>query len=120
MVPYATMCIRLDICYVVGMVSRYQANPGMIHWKAVKRILRYLKGTKDYSLCYQGKELRWVGYSDVDQASDLDERKSTSGYIFLLNNGVISWKSKKQTCITLSTMEIEFIVCQLQHKKLYG
>ena len=66
MVPYATMCIRLDICYVVGMVSRYQANPGMIHWKAVKRILRHLKGTMDYSLCYQGKELRLVGYSDVD------------------------------------------------------
>ena len=120
MVPYATMCTRLDICYVVGMVSRYQANPGMIHWKIVKRILRYLKGTMDYSLCYQGKELRLVGYSDVDQASDLDERKSTSGYIFLLNNGVISWKSKKQTCITLSTIEIEFIVCQLQHRKLYG
>ena len=120
MVPYATMCTRLDICYVVGMVSRYQANLGMIHWKAVKRILRYLKGTMDYSLCYQGKELRLVGYSDVDQASDLDERKSTSGYIFLLNNGVISWKSKKQTCITLSTMEIEFIVCQLQHRELYG
>ena len=54
------------ICYVVGMVSRYQANLGMIHWKAVKRILRHLKGTMDYSLCYQGKELRLVGYSDVD------------------------------------------------------
>ena len=63
---YATMCIGPNICYVVGMVSRYQANPRMMHWKAVKRILRYLKGTKDYSLCYQGKELRLVGYSDVD------------------------------------------------------
>ena len=47
MVPYATMCIRLDICYAAGMVSHYQANPRMMLWKAVKRILRYLKGTKD-------------------------------------------------------------------------
>ena len=52
-----------------------------------------------------------MGYSDVDWAGDLDEHKSTSGYIFLLNNGVISWKSKKQTCIALSTMETEFIAC---------
>ena len=63
---HATMCTRPDICYVVGMVSRYQANPGMKHRRAVKRILRYLKGTIDYSLCYQGKELRLVGYSDAD------------------------------------------------------
>ena len=60
---YATMCTRPDICYLVGMISRYQANLGMMHWKAVKRILRYLKDTKDYSLCYQDKELCLVGYS---------------------------------------------------------
>ena len=77
----------------------------------MKRILRYLKGTIDYSFCYQGKELRLMGYSDADWAGDLDERKSTSGYTFLLNNGVITWRSKKQTCIALSTMEAEFIAC---------
>ena len=98
---YATMCTRPDICYVVGMVSCYQANPGMKHWRDVKRILRYLKGTIDYSLCYQGKELRLVGYLDTDWARDLDERKSTSGYTFLLNNGSITWRSKKQTCIVV-------------------
>ena len=98
---YATMCTRPDICYAIGMVSRYQANLIMINWKAVKTILRYLKGTKDHSLCYQGKELHLVGYSNADWASDLNKHKSTSGYIFLLNNGAISWKSKKQTCISL-------------------
>ena len=108
---YVMMCTRTDICYVVGMVSHYQANPGMKHWRAVKRILRYLKGTIDYSLCYQGKELRLVGYLDADWARDLDERKSTSRYKFLLNNGVITWRSKKQTCIALSTMEAEFVAC---------
>ena len=93
------------------MVSRYQENPRMMHWKIVKRILQYLKGIVDYSFCYQGKKLCLVGYSHVFWEGDLDERKSTSRYTILLNNGVNLWKSKKQTCITLSTMEIEFTVC---------
>ena len=117
-VPYASvveslmhvmMCTRLDIYFAVRMVSRYQSNLGQAHWKAVKRIMRYLKGTVDYSLSYQGKDLRLEGYSDADWGGDLDERKSTSGFVFLLNNGVISWSSKKQTCIALSTMEAEFV-----------
>ena len=106
---YAMMCTRPDICFAVGMVSRYQSNPGPAHWKAVKRILRYLKGTAHYSLCYEGNDLQLKGYTDADWGGDLDERKSTSGYIFLLNNGAISWSSKKQSCIALSTMEAEFV-----------
>ena len=108
---YAMMCTRPDICFAVGLVSRYQSNPRREHWKAVKRILRYLKGTMDYCLCYQGSDLRLIGYSDADWGGDLDQRKSTSGYVFLLNKGAISWSSKKQTCIALSTMEAEFIAC---------
>jgi len=106
---YAMMCTRPDISFAVGMVSRYQANPGQSHWKAVKRILRYLKGTADYSLCFQGENLQLMGYADADWEGDLDERKSTSGYVFLLSNGAISWSSKKQSCISLSTMEAEFV-----------
>ena len=108
---YAMMCTHLDICFAVGLVSRYQSNPGREHWKAIKRIMRYLKGTMDYCLVYQGSELRLVGYSNADWGGDRDQRKSTSGYVFLLNKGVISWCSKKKTCITLSTMEAEFIAC---------
>ena len=63
---YAMMCTRPDICFVVGLVSQYQSNPGREHWKAFKRILRYLKGTMDYCLVYQGSELRLVGYSNAD------------------------------------------------------
>ena len=63
---YATMCAILDISYVVRMIRYYQENLEMIHWKRVKRILGYLKGTMDYSLYYQGKKLRLVRYSDVD------------------------------------------------------
>ena len=106
---YAMMCTRPDICHAVGMVSRYQSNPGQGHWKAVKRVLRYLKGTTDLALCYQGSDLQLEGYTDADWAGDLDERRSTSGFVFLLGNGAISWSSKKQTCIALSTMEAEFV-----------
>ncbi|XP_070002703.1 secreted RxLR effector protein 161-like [Nicotiana sylvestris] len=108
---YAMMCTRPDICYVVGLVSRYQSNPGRDHWKAVKRIFRYLKGTADYSLCYSGNDLYLRGYTDADWAGDRNDRKSTSSYAFLLNGGAMSWKSKKQTCIALSTMEAEFVDC---------
>ena len=108
---YAMMCTRPDICYAVGLVSRFQSNPSPKHWMAVKRILRYLKGTSDYVLCYRGKNLRLAGYSDADWAGDLDQRKSTSGYAFLLNDCAISWSSKKQSCIALSTMEAKYIAC---------
>ena len=87
---YAMLCTRPDICYVVGLVSRYQSNPGEAHWKAVKRILRYLKGTMDYSLCYQGKDLLLREYTDVDWAGGVDQRKSTYGFVFLSGNSAIS------------------------------
>lgn len=106
---YAMLCTRPDICYAVGLVSRFQSNPGKAHWKAVKRILRYLRGTADYQLCYQGSKVHLVGYTDADWAGDADERKSTSGYVFLLGDTSISWYSKKQTCVALSTMEAEFV-----------
>ena len=63
---YAMICTQPDICYVVGLVSRFQSNSRLAHWKAVKRILRYLKGTMDYILCYQGSDLLIIGYSDAD------------------------------------------------------
>ena len=76
---YAMMYTRLDICYAVGLVSRYQSNSDQKHWMVVKRILRYLKRTSDYMLCYQGKkDLRLIGYSNVDWGDDIDQSKSTS------------------------------------------
>ena len=108
---YAMMSTQPNICYVVGLVSRFQSNPGLTHWKAVKRILRFLRGTTNYILCYQGLDLCMISYSDADWGSDLDERKSTSEYAFLLNNGAITWSSKKQPCIALSTMEVEYVAC---------
>ncbi|KAL0333148.1 UNVERIFIED_CONTAM: Retrovirus-related Pol polyprotein from transposon TNT 1-94 [Sesamum calycinum] len=112
---YAMMCTRPDLCFAVGMVSRYQSNPGPDHWVAVKRILRYLKGTSDLALCYHGGSLRLVGYSDVDGSTDRDER--TSGYAFLLGGAAITWYSKKQPCISLSTMEVEYVASTIAYAK---
>ena len=69
---YAMVCTCLDICYIIGLVSKFQSNPGPKHWMVVKRILRYLKGTSDFVLCYQGKGLNVVRYTYVDWGGDVD------------------------------------------------
>ncbi|XP_059288714.1 secreted RxLR effector protein 161-like [Lycium ferocissimum] len=102
---YAQVCTRPDIAFAVGMLGRYQSNPGLDHWRAAKKVLRYLQGTKDYMLMYKRSEdLEVIGYSDSHYAGYVDSRKSTSGYIFMLADGAISWRSAKQTLITTSTM----------------
>ncbi|RVX02371.1 Retrovirus-related Pol polyprotein from transposon TNT 1-94 [Vitis vinifera] len=101
-----------DIAFVVGMLGRYQSNPGIDHWKAAKKVMRYLQGTKDYKLMYRRtSNLEVVGYSDSDFAGCVDSRKSTSGYFFILASGAISWRSVKQTMTATSTMEAEFMSC---------
>ncbi|KAH9802373.1 Integrase catalytic domain-containing protein [Citrus sinensis] len=106
---YAMLCTRPYICFAVGMVSRYQSNPGPKHWTAVKHIMKYLKRTKNYMLVYSGDELIPVGYTDFDFMSDKNSRKSTSGYVFTLGSGVISWRSVKQSCIADSTTEAKYV-----------
>ena len=106
---YAMLCTRPDICFAVGMVSRYQANPGTKHWQAVKHILKYLKRTRDYMLVYSGGDLTPVGYTDSDFQTCKDSRKSTSGSVFLLGGGAIVWRSVKQGCTADSTMEAEYV-----------
>ncbi|WKA03349.1 hypothetical protein VitviT2T_021464 [Vitis vinifera] len=109
---YAQTCTRPDISFVVGMLGRYQSDPGFEHWKAAKKVMRYLQGTKDYMLTYKRSEqLEVVGYSDSDYGGCLDILKSTSGFVFMLANGAISWKSEKQSITASSTMEAEFVAC---------
>ena len=94
------------------MLGRYQSNSGIDHWRAAKKVMRYLQGTKDYMLMYrQTDNLDMVGYSDADFAGCVDSRKSTSGYIFIMVDGAISWRSVKQNLIVTSTMEAEFVSC---------
>src|SRR5438270_549399 len=106
---YAMVCTRPDLAYAVGLLSWFQSDLGIPHWNAVKKVLRYLVGTTNYTLCYGGSDLRLQGYTDADWAGDLDERKSTSAFVFMLNGGAISWRSKKQEMIALSMMEAEYI-----------
>ena len=79
------------------------------HWKAVKHILRYLIGTINYGLLYSRTSSVCLGYSDSDWGGDLDNRKSTSGYVFQIGGGPVSWQSRKQSCVALSTSEAEYI-----------
>lgn len=106
---YAMLCTRPDICYAVGVVSRYQSNPGQEHWVAVKHILKYLKRTRDMMLVYTSNDLVIQGYTDSDFQADRDMLKSTSGSVFTLNGGAIVWRSVKQSSIADSTMEAEYI-----------
>jgi hypothetical protein len=94
---YAQVCTRPDIAFITGLIGRFQTNPGLKHWEANKKALCYLQGTKNLMLTYRkSDELESMGYADADFASG-DSRKSTSGYIFTLAGGAISWKSSKQT-----------------------
>ena len=108
-IMYAMLCTRPDISYAVSVTSRYQSNPGNDHWMAIKHVLKYLKGTKDKFLIYGGDELQVNGYTDSDFQSDPDDRKSTSGFVFTLNGGVVCWKSSKQGSTADSTTEAEYI-----------
>jgi hypothetical protein len=108
---YLVTGTRPDIAVAVSNVSRFNANPGKQHIAAVKRILRYLKGTSTHGVILGGKEksLSLVGYSDANWAGDVDTRRSTTGYVFMLGQGPISWKSKLQPSTALSSMESEYM-----------
>ena len=111
---YAMVCTRPDIAQAVGVLSRFMSNPGKEHLTFVKRVFRYLQGTFDYCLVYHGtnnidKSLDIQGFVDADWAGDLDSRRSTSGYVFTLFGGAVSWMSKRQPTVALSTTEAEYM-----------
>lgn len=106
---YLARCTRSDIAFAVNDVSRFNSNFGQAHWNAVKRIIRYLKGTIDYKLKFTNGGTEIHGYGDSDWASDIDKRRSCTGYVFKLSNGAISWMSKRQPTVALSTTEAEYM-----------
>jgi hypothetical protein len=107
---YAATGTRPDIAHAVGVVSKFNGCPTEAHMTAVKRILRYLKGTKDLTLQYvKGSGDNMIGYSDADWAGSHDDRHSTTGNVFLLSGGAISWLSRKQATVALSTSEAEYV-----------
>ena len=116
-VPYAqsigalnwlALTVRPDISYAVNYCAQFTANPGQEHWKQVKRIFGYLKKTKGFKLTYDANATEIEGYTDADLGGDPDNRRSTSGYIFLIAGGAVSWSSKKQSISAISTQESEY------------
>ena len=100
---------RPDLSFVVGLVARFMQNPRESHWKAAKRILRYVRGTVQFGIHYSAKAAPLlVGFTDSDWAGDPDDRKSTAGYVFTLGSGPITWACKKQAAISLSSAEAEY------------
>ena len=110
---YAMTCTRPDICWVITKLSQYLSKPLKEHWVAVKHVLRYLKCTVDHELCYRkcAKGLTLIAYSDADWASSTADRRSTTGYCFSLTETgpLISWKSRKQCTVALSSCEAEYM-----------
>ncbi|XP_065638159.1 secreted RxLR effector protein 161-like [Quercus suber] len=101
---------RPDISYSVGVCARYQANPKGSHMTALKRVIKYVKTIAEFGVWYR-KDTNDVlaGYSDANWADNADDRKSTSGVCFYVGNNLVSWMSKKQNSISLSTIEAEYI-----------
>ncbi|XP_062089599.1 secreted RxLR effector protein 161-like [Humulus lupulus] len=106
---YLMSCTRPDIAYNVSTLSRFTSNPSIEHWKAITRVLRYLQYTRNYGLNYTREPAVLEGYTDASRISDIQDSKGTSGYVFTLGGATVSWKSSKQTVITRSTMESEFV-----------
>lgn len=107
---FAAQVSRPDIQFAVNMVSRFNKNPGRAHWNAVKRIMRYIRGTVGMKLTYRrGDSLGLHGFCDADWASDGTDRKSVTGYVYKMQGGAISWMSKKQATVALSTTEAEYM-----------
>ena len=125
---YLSTMTRPDITYAVSNVAKFCAKPtNQEHWTAVKRIVRYLKGTSNHGLLYKPQSSvdssSVVGFSDADWAGDINDRKSTSGYVFQIGGTAVSWRSKKQKTVALSTCEAEYIALSQTHmhqKKLSG
>jgi hypothetical protein len=102
---------RLDICFSVNTLSQFLVEPRHVHLMPAKHVMRYLKGTIDCGLSYDGDhDFTLSGYTDADWTGSVFDRKNTSGCCFSLGSAMISWQSRKQSNIALSTVEAEYIV----------
>jgi hypothetical protein len=111
---YAAYGTCPDIAYAVQTLSQFNENPQTSHWAALKRVLRYLRGTTDWGILFSAPEgqstpIKVVGYSDADWGANPNDCKSITGYAFLLGSAPISWASRKQKSVALSSMEAEYM-----------
>ncbi|GJV43321.1 retrovirus-related pol polyprotein from transposon TNT 1-94 [Tanacetum coccineum] len=115
---YVMMCTRTDIAHAEGVVSRFMSNPGRELWEAVKWLLCYLKGTSKATLYFSRKEVVLEGFSDSDYEGFLDSGKSTMGYVFTVGGTTVSWMSRIQKCVAMSTTEAEYLAIVEADKEL--
>ncbi len=107
---YAMSCTQPDLTYPISVVSQHMANPSLEHLTVVKCIFRYLQGTLEFKLHFEGSPPQdFVGYCDADWVGDLEDRRSTIGFVFIMGGGGISWSSKRQPTIALSTTEAKYM-----------
>jgi hypothetical protein len=122
---HAALFSRPDIAFAVSKLSQFNSDPTETHMRAARHVLAYLKGTIDYSIIYGDAsdievhaytrancprdQISTLGFADADHGTDKDDRKSQTGYVFMINNGPVSWTSHKQSSVALSTMEAEYM-----------
>jgi hypothetical protein len=123
---YLAVTTRPDISYAVGALARYMSCPSTVHWQAAKGVLKYLGATADWGICFGMSQQSLVGFCDADYAADVDTRRSTSGYVFIMYGGAICWASKRQQTVAASTTEAEYMAAAaavkecLWLRKLFG
>jgi hypothetical protein len=115
---YEIACTRPYIAHAVGVVRKYMNNPGKEHWEAVKCILGYLRGAYTHALCFGGSETFLQGYVDSDMAGDKDNRRSTTRYVLTIGGTTVSWISKLQKVVALSTTEAEYVATTEASKEM--
>ena len=109
-IMYLMLMTRPDLAASVQILSRFMEKPTRVHWEAIKRVLRYIQGTKEMGLKFQRtQKFEVAGYCDSDWGGCLDTRRSTSGYVFLLGGAAVSWSSKRQTTVAMSSAEAEYV-----------
>jgi len=106
---YLAVATRPDIAHSVSVLSQFNSCYDESHWKAAKRILRYLKGSLDLGIIYKKNNKNLQGYVDADWANCIIDRRSYTGYVFVLSSGAISWESRKQRTVALSSTEAEYM-----------
>ena len=114
---YLAQCTRYDLCYAVNQLTRACSKPAEIHMTAAKRVLRYLWGTTDLPIVYKRGKFRMVSYTDASFGANPDNRKSTTGYLFFLGGGLISFGSKTQSLTAQSTVESELQVLSYEARE---
>lgn len=106
---YLAVATRPDLAYTVSVLSQFNHNHGKTHWCAAKRVLRYLQGSAEHALLFEKTEQPLIGYVDADWGADIDDRASHTGYVFKLAGAAITWESRKQRTVALSSTEAEYI-----------